>query len=46
MRVRELMTAKPITVEPQTPMLQARQRMAEERIRHLVVVDGARVGVA
>ena len=43
MRVRELMTAKPITVDPQTPMLQARQRMAEERIRHLVVVDGARV---
>ena len=43
MRVRELMTAKPITVNPETPMLQARQRMAEERIRHLVVVDGARV---
>ena len=43
MRVRELMTVKPITVDPETPMLQARQRMAEERIRHLVVVDGARV---
>lgn len=43
MRVRQLMTAKPITVNPETPMLQARQRMAEERIRHLVVVDGARV---
>ena len=43
MRVRELMTAKPITVDPETPMLQARQRMAEERIRHLVVVDGTRV---
>jgi acetoin utilization protein AcuB len=43
MRVRELMTAKPITVDPETPMLQARQRMAEERIRHLVVIDGARV---
>ena len=43
MRVRELMTVKPITVDPETPMLQARQRMAEERIRHLVVVDEARV---
>ena len=43
MRVRELMTAKPITIDPETPMLEARQRMAEERIRHLVVVDDARV---
>jgi acetoin utilization protein AcuB len=43
MRVRDLMTAKPITVDPETPMLQARQRMLEERIRHLVVVDDARV---
>lgn len=43
MRVRDLMTAKPITVDPDTPMLQARQQMAEQRIRHLVVVDDARV---
>ena len=43
MRVRELMTAKPITVDPKTPMLEARQRMVEERIRHLVVVENARV---
>ena len=43
MRVRELMTAKPITVDPQTPMLEARQRMVEKRIRHLVVVKNARV---
>jgi acetoin utilization protein AcuB len=43
MRVRELMTAKPITVNPETPMLEARQRMVEERIRHLVVVENARV---
>jgi acetoin utilization protein AcuB len=42
-RVREIMTAKPITVDPEMPMLQARQRMAEERIRHLVVVEDARV---
>ena len=37
------MTAKPITVDPETPMLEARQRMVTERIRHLVVVDDARV---
>ena len=43
MRVSDLMTPKPITVGPETPMLEARQRMLEERIRHLVVVDDARV---
>ena len=43
MRVREIMTAKPITIDPEMPMLQARQRMADARIRHLVVVDDARV---
>jgi acetoin utilization protein AcuB len=43
MRVRDLMTAKPITVDPETPMLEARKRMLEERIRHLVVIDDARV---
>jgi CBS domain-containing protein len=43
MRVRDLMTAKPITVDPETPMLEARERMVRERIRHLVVVDDARV---
>ena len=43
MLVRELMTAKPITVDPETPMLEARQRMVEKRIRHLVVVENARV---
>jgi acetoin utilization protein AcuB len=43
MRVRDLMTAKPITVDPETPMLEARQRMVEERIRHLIVVENARV---
>jgi acetoin utilization protein AcuB len=43
MRVRDLMTPEPITVDPETQMLQARQRMVEERIRHLVVVEDARV---
>jgi CBS domain-containing protein len=43
MRVRDLMTAKPITVSPDMPMLQARQRMVDERIRHLIVMEGDRV---
>jgi acetoin utilization protein AcuB len=43
MRVRDLMSDKPITVSPETAMLEARQRMLEERIRHLVVTDGGRV---
>jgi adenylylsulfate kinase-like enzyme/CBS domain-containing protein len=43
MRVRDLMSTKPITVDPGTPMLEARQRMVEERIRHLIVVDGPRI---
>ena len=43
MRVGDLMTAKPITVAPGTPMLEARQRMVEERIRHLIVVEDGRV---
>jgi acetoin utilization protein AcuB len=43
MLVRDLMTAKPITVDPETPMLEARQRMLEGRIRHLIVVEDDRV---
>ncbi|HEX2440801.1 MAG TPA: CBS domain-containing protein [Methylomirabilota bacterium] len=43
MLVRDLMTAKPITVDPETPMLDARQRMLAERIRHLIVVEDDRV---
>jgi acetoin utilization protein AcuB len=37
------MSTKPITVDPATPMLEARQRMREERIRHLIVVEAGRV---
>jgi CBS domain-containing protein len=37
------MTATPITVAPMTPMLEARQRMAQARIRHLIVVEDDRV---
>jgi adenylylsulfate kinase len=43
MRVRDLMTDKPITVAPELPMMEARHRMQEERIRHLIVVAGGRV---
>lgn len=40
MRVRELMTGAPITVRPSTGVFEARQRMLDERIRHLLVTDG------
>ena len=43
MRVRDIMTPKPITIDPETPMLDAGQRMAEERIRHLIVIEDNRV---
>ena len=43
MIVRDVMTPKPITVDPSTPILEARQRMADRRIRHLVVTESARV---
>lgn len=46
MRVRDLMTPEPITIDPETPMLEARHRMVVHRIRHLVVVeDGEVVGI-
>jgi acetoin utilization protein AcuB len=40
MRVRALMTGATIAVPPDTPVLDARQLMAKERIRHLLVTDG------
>lgn len=40
LRVRDLMSEKPITVHPDTLMLDARQRMLQARIRHLVVTEG------
>ena len=43
MIVRDVMTTQPITVDPQTPILDARQRMADRRIRHLIVTEAARV---
>jgi acetoin utilization protein AcuB len=43
MIVRDVMTSQPITVDPQTPILDARQRMADRRIRHLIVTEATRV---
>ena len=43
MRVRDLMTAAPISVDPGLNVIDARRRMAEHRIRHLVVLEHDRV---
>ncbi|HEY7653201.1 MAG TPA: CBS domain-containing protein [Methylomirabilota bacterium] len=47
MRIRELMTGGLIAVRPETPVLEARDLMVKERIRHLLVTDegGALVGI-
>jgi CBS domain-containing protein len=39
MKVRELMTNRLITVRPEVPVLEARQLMVQERIRHLLVTS-------
>jgi acetoin utilization protein AcuB len=39
MKVRDLMTGSVVTVRPDTPVLEARQLMVRERIRHLLVTD-------
>jgi acetoin utilization protein AcuB len=43
MKVRDLMTAKPITAGPDMPVLEARQIMLGKRIRHLLVTDGPKL---
>ena len=43
MRVKDLMSGPPITVGPSTLLLDARRLMQEQRIRHLLVVDDARL---
>ena len=43
MNVRDLMTRQPLTVAPETPVLEARQMMIARRIRHLLVTDGGRL---
>jgi acetoin utilization protein AcuB len=43
MKVSDLMTAKPITADPHTPVLEARQTMLGKGIRHLLVTDGPKL---
>lgn len=43
MKIRDLMTEKPITVGLDTPVLEARQIMVSKRIRHLLVTDGPKL---
>ena len=40
MRVRDLMTIRPITIPASMPVVEARRTMQERLIRHLLVVDG------
>jgi acetoin utilization protein AcuB len=42
-KVRELMTKKPLTVPVDTPVVEARRTMLEHRFRHLLVTDGGRL---
>jgi len=43
MKVRDLMSAQPIVVSPDTSIFEARQTMVKERIRHLLVTEGQRL---
>ncbi len=43
MRVKDLMKRLPITVKLDTPVLEARDLMQRERIRHLLVTDSGRL---
>ena len=43
MNVRDLMTTNPITVGPETPVLDARQLMIDKRFRHVLITDGPKL---
>jgi acetoin utilization protein AcuB len=43
MNVRDLMTTSPITVGPDTPVLDARQLMIDKRFRHVLIADGPKL---
>lgn len=46
MRVKELISGPPISIPPETPVLEARRVMQTRAIRHLLVVeDGRLVGI-
>jgi len=43
MNVRDLMTTNPITVGPETLVLDARQLMIDKRFRHVLITDGPKL---
>jgi len=43
MNVRDLMTTSPITVGPETPVVDARQLMIDKRFRHVLIADGPKL---
>ena len=43
MNVRDLMTTSPITVGPETLVLDARQLMIDKRFRHVLITDGPKL---
>jgi len=43
MKVSDLMTTSPITVGPETPVLDARQPMIDKRFRHVLIAEGPKL---
>jgi len=43
MKVSDLMTTSPITVGPETPVLDARQLMIDKRFRHVLIAEGPKL---
>jgi acetoin utilization protein AcuB len=43
MNVRDLMTTNPITVGPETPVLDARQLMIDKHFRHVLITEGPKL---
>ena len=43
MKVSDLMTTSPITVGPETPVLDARQLMIDKRFRHVLITVGPKL---
>jgi len=43
MKVSDLMTTSPITVGPETPVLDVRQLMIDKRFRHVLITEGPKL---